>query len=350
MLNTPLTFQQTCLQYRLEHQSREIEDVLRRYTSPQTAVTEGEVGSTAIHYHASLAAPLPYQTCQAALTQTLKTPVTLTAVPTGCTVTVPRPRPPVSLLELLLSYAPQTAVLGLDEMGQAVPFTLPAAGHTLLSGQRGSGKTALLQTLVVTLALTQPLQVLLIQGSGSEALDSLKGLPPAYRLGTVITDATQASRALAGLGGRRAGQVPVLVVIDEVEKLLLAGKTAVLQPLVHLLTQPWVSLVLTTTTPDSDLLLCLADAFTVHLAGKTADDDLTPGGSARLTSQLLGQGDFLLSTSESPLPHYFQAAYADRYEVGFLLSQLATLSNGRNGRICSPALSRPPAALCRPVV
>lgn len=338
MLNTRHTFQQTCLRYRLEHQSQEIEAVLRRYTSLQTAVTDGEVLSTAIHYHVSLSTPLPHRTCQAALTQALKTPVTLTAVPTGCIVTVPRPQPPVSLLDLLLTYAPQTAVLGLDATGQPVPFTWHPNTHVLIAGQPGSGKTTLLHTLVVTQALAQPTRFLLIQGKGSRELHALNQLPPAYRLGQVVTEVAQVSGVLAGL---RSSRLPTVVVIDDVEQLLAVGKTAVLLPLLQLLHQPSVHLVVTTARPESDLLVCLADAFAVRLVGKTADaaqSQVATGWPNSLAEQLLGQGDFLASTLKGSFPGYFQVAYADAYDTGFLLGQLPVarqLAGWENGRMAA---------------
>lgn len=319
-MNTPHTFQQAGLQYRLKQQSREIEAVLRRYTNPQTAVTDGEVTSAAIHYHVRLDISLPQRTYQTVLTQALQTPVTVTAVPHGWTITVPRPQPPISLINLFFTYAPQTAVLGLDASGQLVPFTLPPTGQALIAGQFDSGKTALLRTLAVTLALAQSTQFLIIQGKGSRELNALNHLPPTYRLSPVITDVAQASRALAGLVRRRAGQIPIVVLIDDVERLLAVGKTAVWQPLLQLLHQPHIHLVLTTARPESDLLDCLAEAFTVRLVGKTADaaqSQMAAGRPDTQAEQLLGQGDFLLTTLNSSLPCYFQAAYADRYEAGF---------------------------------
>lgn len=330
---TPYTFRQTCLQYRLEQQSQEIETVLRRYTASGTAVTSGQVISTAIHYHVRLDTPLPPRDYRATLTQILKSEVTVSAVsPTTCTVTVPRPQPPVSLVELLLTYTPKTAVLGLDSAGGIVPFLLPANGHVLIAGQPGSGKTSLLQTLAVTLALAQPNQFVVIQGQGSDELNALNHLP-SDRFAPVLADHTQAAQTLTNLAGQRVGRSPVVLLIDDVEYLWARGGTAVLFPLLQLLQNPNIHLIVTSAEPENDLLGYLAELFTVRLTGKTADTPHTPAG------QLLGQGDFLLSGANTLHTYYFQAAYADRYEISFLLGQLPTpttppqLVNWRNGRI-----------------
>ncbi len=338
-MNTPYTFRQTCLQYRLEQQSQEIETVLRRYTAPGTAVTSGQVISTAIHYHVRLDAPLPPRDYRAALGQLLNSEVTVSAVsPTTCTVTVPRPQPPVSLVELLLTYTPKTAVLGLDSAGGTVPFLLPANGHVLITGQPGSGKTSLLQTLAVTLALAQPNQFVVIQGQGNDELNALNHLPSAYRLAPVLVDHTQVAQTLTDLAGHRAGRLPIVLLIDDVEHLWATGGTAVLFPLLHLLQNPNIHLIVTTAQPENDLLGYLAELFTVRLTGKTADTAHTPAG------QLLGQGDFLLSGANTLHTCYFQAAYADRYEISFLLGQLPApamppqLANWRNGRVGIPPM------------
>ncbi|HIP99208.1 TPA: DNA translocase FtsK, partial [Candidatus Bipolaricaulota bacterium] len=101
-------------------------------------------------------------------------------------VEVPRDDPrPVLLLPLLRglrNVPPVTVVLGLDDGGVPLLLRLPApdVAHVLVAGTTGSGKTALLRTMVLSLALRHPrpgeLALVLIDPKG-RAFGDLAGLP-----------------------------------------------------------------------------------------------------------------------------------------------------------------------------
>ena len=104
-------------------------------------------------------------------------------------VEVPRDTPrTVGLLELcgrLSSVPPNCAVLGIDEGGVPLLVRLdsPDVAHLLLAGTTGSGKTALLRTLLLTLAMHNPagrLQMVLIDPK-SRGLSALAELPHVWR-------------------------------------------------------------------------------------------------------------------------------------------------------------------------
>jgi len=104
-------------------------------------------------------------------------------------VEVPRDAPrTVTLLNLcakLSNVPPNCAVLGVDEGGAPLLLRLdsPDVAHVLLAGTTGSGKTALLRTLLLSLAMHNHagrLQIVLIDPKG-RGLAGLADLPHVWR-------------------------------------------------------------------------------------------------------------------------------------------------------------------------
>ncbi len=377
-----------CLRYRLERQSALIETTLARYSPQPVAVTGGEVGREAIAYTVQTTAVLPLAFCHFALAAALDTPVSLAATPHGYTVTVTGAPPPVGLWDLLqlsrrtpsFTDPIATAVIGLDETGQDVVAPMPGHGHTLITGDAGSGKSSLLRTLVASLSLactaaSQPLHVLAVQGAGTPDLDGLNDLPAAFRLRPVITDTATAVRLLAALAVTSSRPLPAkqpssnatrpsaphrLIVIDDWPDLLVARDTrapdelslapatalpvtlteAVRSAIACLAHQPGTSLILAGGSGTDAMAVWPSIAWPTRFVGRV--DDVAQAATATGlfhsgAEQLLGQGDFLhlvapTGKSNGRLsdrrpwpptpPRYFQAAYADRLELAFLLRSL----------------------------
>jgi hypothetical protein len=98
-----------------------------------------------------------------------------------------------------------------------------------------------------------------------------------------------------------------------------------LEPLVRLLgTNGSISLLVSTQQPQNELLRYCGDRWGTRLVGQVADSHQAEAAAGIMQSQaekLLGQGAFLLLRRGDNRPHYFQAAFADRYDLSFLARQ-----------------------------
>ncbi|HET7090399.1 MAG TPA: DNA translocase FtsK, partial [Anaerolineae bacterium] len=119
---------------------------------------------------------------------------------------VPRPHPePVRLLDLcrrLPAVPLGTAVLGIADDGAPLLLRLPSpdVAHVLVAGTTGSGKTALAQAIVLSLALAHrrsQLQLVLVDPKAGRAFAALAGLP--HLLRPVVVDAQAAATTLVEL-------------------------------------------------------------------------------------------------------------------------------------------------------
>ena len=99
-----------------------------------------------------------------------------------------------------------TAILGLAEDGSPLLIRLPSpdVAHILVAGTTGSGKTALLQTMILSLAMVNPppigegrrVSLVLIDPKGC-AFSLFEGLPHLAR--PVIRDMEETTEALQSL-------------------------------------------------------------------------------------------------------------------------------------------------------
>lgn len=281
-------------------------------------------------------------------------------------VEVPRETPrAVELLSLcrkLTAVPPNCAVLGVDEGG--VPLLLrldsPDVAHVLVAGTTGSGKTALMRTLLLSLAMhNHPgrMQMVLLDPKG-RGLGPLASLPHLWQQQGVIQDGRQALLTLEGLvaemdrrdSGRRS--LPRLVVaIDELADLLVTGGKPVADALTRLTQrgrEAGIHVIAATQRPSSALVGGMIKAnFPVRLVGSVAspEDAKVAAGIARTEAErLLGRGDFLLVAKGQVIR--FQAAYAAGSEVGTLVAHV--LAGGRRRRSwqmasASPGLRRLPS-------
>jgi S-DNA-T family DNA segregation ATPase FtsK/SpoIIIE len=257
-------------------------------------------------------------------------------------VEVPREVPrEVGLLELcgrLKAVPPNCAVLGVDEGG--VPLLLrldsPEVAHVLMAGTTGSGKTALLRSVILSLAMHNPagrLQVVLVDPKG-RGLGELAGLPHVWRGMGVVDQREAAVGVLRGLVeemGRRDGVRGVLprivVAVDELAELLVVGGREVaelLQRLTQRGREAGVHVVAATQRPSAALVGGMMKAnFPVRLVGSVvcAEDARVAAGLAGTEAErLLGRGDFLLVVKGEVIR--FQAAYAGGGEVARIVARV----------------------------
>ncbi len=256
-------------------------------------------------------------------------------------VEVPRNDPqPVTLLTLLrgLRDVPAvTAVLGLSEDGAPLLIRLPSpdVAHVLVSGTTGSGKTALLRTMILSLALRHPdpadLLLVLLDPKG-RAFSDLAGLPQLARpIVVAVEEAREALGSLLRLMERRDRSAqstpPVVVFVDELTDLMMLGGAEMEQRLTRLLQrgrEAGIHIVAATQKPSAAVIGSLVKAnFPVRLVGKVASADdarVASGWKGTGAERLLGRGDFI-AVAEGQL-YRFQAAYIASDDAAELVAAL----------------------------
>lgn len=304
-------------------QSFLIEDVLRRHVAQPLTVIGGHAGARVLRYDVPSGwQPLPVRMIELELQTRLGAPVELRQDGRGLTVSVQRDEPPVNLAHLIALHAtpakrPFTALLGIDSHALPVELDLRESGHVLLSGDAGSGKSSLLQTLVTTAAAaTRPhrIQFLFVHGPHDPRLDVLNYMPAAYYRQRVIQTSQETAEALTAVMDWAERDCHLVVVIDNADHVLKAGRFAVLSPLVRLLMRKQqVTVVLAVRDGRSEPFHTLGGAFGTHILGRQVGQ-----ATAMADARLLGGGDFILI----PQRRYFQAGYADPYDLSFILARL----------------------------
>jgi len=271
------------------------------------------------------------------------------------TVEVPRDHPqPVHLLPLyrqldLDDIPPVTATLGLAEDGAPLLIRLPSpdVAHILVAGTTGSGKTMLLQTAVLSLAMSNPapspwetqnggLSMVLMDPKGG-AFSLFEGLPhlarPVIREVEETTEALQSLVRLMEKRGTRNSKIAarnpsVVVVIDELADMLMVGGKEIQTPLTRLLQRGrscGIHIIAATQKPSSAVLGPLIKAnFPVRLVGRvtsTTDARVASGWSGTGAERLLGRGDFV-AVAEGRVVR-FQAACITPEEIREIVVRLA---------------------------
>ncbi|MEA3340179.1 MAG: DNA translocase FtsK [Chloroflexota bacterium] len=315
-------------------------------------------------------------------------------------VEVPRDDPqPVRLLPLYHQLndddgaaPPVTAVLGLAEDGAPLLIRLPSpdVAHILVAGTTGSGKTVLLQAMILSLAMSNPapslfqgkqravaatvgLTLMLIDPKG-HAFAPFEGLPHlARRVLREVDETAEALRSLVhlmekrgpidgsgnGNGSKASGQqravaaccgrysaatVPhVVVVIDELVDLLMVGGKGVQRSLTRLTQrgrEVGIHVIAATQKPTNAVLGPLIKAnFPVRLVGRvmSANDARTAAGwSGTGAERLQGRGDFV-AVAEGRVIR-FQAAHVSPEEIREVVMHLA------QGEVVQDTLSFAPPA------
>lgn len=268
----------------------------------------------------------------------------------GGTVNVEVPREEARIVKLiplcrrLSQIPPCTAVLGLDESGTPLLLHLPSpdVAHVLIAGTTGSGKTELLRTMIVSLAMHNRLgevQMVLIDPKG-RGLAPFAGLP--HLLHPIVHDAGDALyrlRRLVQEMERRdkegISEPKVMVFVDELADLMLVGGRDIERVLTRLLQrgrEAGVHLVGCTQKPTAAVIGSLVKSnFPVRLVGSVTcpeDAKVAAGIAGTGAEKLLGQGDFLVIVKGQVLR--LQAAHVSVSEIQEMVTRLQ--EGGRRSR------------------
>jgi len=270
---------------------------------------------------------------------------------------------PASLQRAPSCIPPATAVLGLCDDGAPLLLRLPSpdVAHVLIAGCTGSGKTALSQAIILSLAMTHrrsQLQFVLVDPK-RRAFTPFAPLP--HLLRPVLGDAAEAVVALrelvtlmetrgAGVGvgypqdaalqtterrnaddGSSSGAAPrIVVVLDELADLMQVGGRALVEPLTRLVQrgrEAGIHVIACTQKPSSEVMGTLMRAnFPVRLVGKVVspeDARVAAGCGGTGAEKLAGHGDFIAVASGQVLR--FQAAYVSLAEVQQVVAQCGSI-------------------------
>ena len=268
----------------------------------------------------------------------------------GPNIHIEVPRADAQVVKLLpicqhLNEVPkQSAILGIDEGGMPLVLRLssPEVAHVLIAGTTGSGKTALAQSMALSLAIHNRLgevQMILIDPKG-EGFGPLSGLP--HLLRPIVREVHQAIFLLGELVEEMVrrdkdgiSEPRVVVFIDEVADLIDQGGNA-MQRLLTRLTQrgrsAGIHIVACTQKPLAASIGSITRSnFPVRLVGSvtSADDAKVASGMAGTGAEkLMGRGDFLLVTKGQTTR--FQVAYATPVEIRKVVARMQ--ASGRRSR------------------
>jgi len=236
---------------------------------------------------------------------------------------------------------PATAVLGLCDDGAPLLLRLPSpeVAHVLIAGCTGSGKTALSQTIILSLAMTHrrsQLQFVLVDPK-RHAFSPFAPLP--HLLRPIVGDAAEAVVALRELvavmeargAGSSSGVTPrIVVALDELADLMQVGGRALVEPLTRLVQrgrEVGIHVIACTQKPSSEVMGTLMRAnFPVRLVGKVVspeDARVAAGCGGTGAEKLTGHGDFIAVASGQVLR--FQAAYVSLAEAEQVVAQCGSI-------------------------
>ena len=238
-----------------------------------------------------------------------------------------------------------TALVGLADDGAPLLVRLPSpqVTHLLIAGTTGSGKSALAQTVIASLALSHRCSQLgfVLIDPKRRAFGPLAGLP--HLLRPVLSEPEEVSQTLEALvelmltrdrKGRspvatgQAGEPRVVVVIDELADLMMmTGKSGAHKALTRLAQrgrEAGIHLVVCTQKPASQVVGSLAKAnFAVRLVGRVTSPEeakVATGYAGTGAERLRGPGDFIAVTGGQVTR--FQAAYISTRELAEVVGVL----------------------------
>ncbi len=279
-------------------------------------------------------------------------------------IEVPRSRPSiVRLLPLVRSLPklpPLSAVLGVDEEGVPLLLRLPSpdVAHMLVAGTTGSGKTALLRSILLSLAMHNPqrtLQMVLIDPK-RRGFGALSELP--HLIQPVIAEADDAIETLQDLVSQmerrdqeKRNSPALVVVIDELADLRMVGGKKVEDALSRLTQrgrEAGIHVIVATQRPAATVVGSLVKAnLPVRLVGAVGspEDAKVATGIAGSGAELLrGRGDFLLVARGRTIR--LQAAYIDERETELVAKRLSSAARAQDSTALKKALHKitPPSS------
>jgi S-DNA-T family DNA segregation ATPase FtsK/SpoIIIE len=239
------------------------------------------------------------------------------------------------VLENAGGLPPLTACLGLtdDACPLLLRLTSPGAAQVLVAGEDGEGKTELLRTLLISLALRSRQRHLQMALLDSRA----RGFAPLAGLPHLITDVAADPRATRGLLERLERELDrrdaagfsephIIVAVDEIMDALEAGGSAaedLLARVTRFGREAGVHLLAGTSQPAAALEALPTARFSIRLVGRLtngADAEAAAGRPGSGVEELLGRGDFFCLAGGPPVP--FQAAWVSASDWAEFAAQL----------------------------
>ena len=259
-------------------------------------------------------------------------------------ITTRTEREPLNLKSVLYSEAfnkaPRTAcAAGIDSNNNPVIIDIVKAPHVLIAGTTGSGKSVLLNSLIVSaLYKATPATVNFIMIDPKQVeLTNYKNLPHLFK--PIITSAPEAVATLADIcaemdarykklarkGYKQLSDCPGLfprlyVIVDELADLMLTSKKAVENSIVRIAQlgrAAGVHLIIATQRPTTNIITGLIKAnipLKIALAVSNVSDSMTilnHGGAEKLT----GRGDCIIKTPDSITERRAQAAFTPDSDI-----------------------------------
>jgi len=237
--------------------------------------------------------------------------------------------------------------LGQDTGGNAVALDLSALPHLLIAGATGSGKSVCINSIIASLLLTKPpdqMRILMIDPKRVE-LTPFNGIP--HLMAPVIVDVDEVNSALrslmremfrrykqmeevgtrniAGYNAKAQEPLPYLVlIVDELADLMMSGGFEVEQNLVRLAQlgrATGIHLVLATQRPSVNVVTGLLKA---NIPARVAFAVASQVDSRVIldmvgAEKLLGKGDMLLLSPDSPKPRRVQGTLVYDDEIDQLV-------------------------------
>jgi DNA segregation ATPase FtsK/SpoIIIE-like protein len=253
---------------------------------------------------------------------------------------------PVDLLELfegIVALPRLTAVLGVGDDGRPILINLtePGMNHIMIAGGENAGKSSLLRSAAVSLALHNRqahLQMMIIDPNqeitgqtGQSPLSPLVYLP--HMLAPIVENLEEIAASLNWLMGEityreeQRNRAPIIfLIVDNLHHLLAVGGQPILAPLTRIIQRGGrvgVHLAVSYQEGGAALPGLLQPYFTVRLVGKVDSPQQARAAAGVADSQadyLLGKGDFL-AVNRGEILH-FQAAYINNYDLHHTIDRL----------------------------